>query len=338
VRSGVPGPSVLRDRCLLVGLLLAAAGPIRCTAFKDDPSTDPGPPLALAEAGAESSLGEESSGSAGEAGGSCDVNRPFGPAVPALRPSGAFSATGDLRLSYDYLTGYFTGTMRDGTSSLFVTTRSTIDESFGTFGILPGMGLPRDVAIPTVTGDGFTLVFARSPNGIPSRLHWATRSDLSAPFEYAGLMPTVNDPPGGDASPFFREDGQALYFASSRVTANHADIYRSGRDGQAFQLPVAVDELNTPSSEIGPAVTPDDLTIYFASDRVGPDARGDLDIYVATRVSKSERFSQPRAVTELNSPDAEIPSFVTRDNCTLYFHSNRDRVPWTIYVATRPAR
>jgi Tol biopolymer transport system component len=144
----------------------------------------------------------------------------------------------------------------------------------------------------------------------------------------------VNDPSGGDQTPFFREDGQVLYFASSRVAANGNDIYRSQRDGSEFQPPVVVDELNTRYNEVGPAATPDDLTIYFASAR--PGAMGDMDIYVATRQSKSGRFSHVRPVTELNTPAVEIPSFVTRDNCTLYFYSDRDRA-LTIYVATRPA-
>jgi WD40-like Beta Propeller Repeat len=333
---------MIRDRLLLLGLTSAAVGASRCTAFKEDPSpAEGGPPFSQLDSGTTPDSGEGLDGGGGShVDGSCDPNAPFGEAVPLQTQFGEVTLASaiQLRLSASYHIGYFSAQLPDGGTGMFTATRSAVDAEFTAIGRLPGQGLDApDEQGPTVTGDGLTLAFSRSyPSGVGT-LQYASRADSSAPFDYLGIIPNLSASTGQDQTPFFREDGRVLYFASSRVVAQQDDIYRSDRDGASYEMPAAVTELNSPFSDIGPAVTPDDLTIYFASDRPGPDAQGNRDIYVATRASSSLPFSRPRAVAELNTPGADVPSFVTRDNCTLYFYSDRDRAPFWIYVATKPA-
>jgi Tol biopolymer transport system component len=227
-----------------------------------------------------------------------------------------------LRLSADYLTGYFDElekTTSAGTVwSLHTATRPSLDESF-TKAVLLG-----DSAIngfdtqndPTVRGDGLALIFG----GVERReqpsmhLYLANRASTEMLFAYVGPLPNVNDSAGEDARPFLREDGRVLYFSSSRNSANHFDIYRATWDGSAFGAPVAVSELNTVSDELYPIVTPDDLTIFFASGR----SNGVQGIWMSSRRSANDPFSAPRSVPELNGPGVQ-PTFVTRDGCVLYF-------------------
>jgi Tol biopolymer transport system component len=334
--------SVLRDsfRLLLRPLAAAAAasslaaiGALHCTPFKSDPPMDAGHP-SLADSGSNS--GDPDGGDAsGHAGASCDPNKPFD-AVMSLLPPTPLLPWASLRLAPDLLTGYFSGGPAQGPGGMYTSTRSAVDAQFGTASSIPGLGLDApDEGGPTVSGDGLTLVFARNPNGIPARLYYATRANVSAPFQYDGLMPAVNATLGDDQTPFLREDGRVLYFVSSRVAGQGDDLYRSLREGSSYAAPSVVDELNSAFDEIGPTVTPDDLTIYFGSNRPGPNAQGNYDIFVATRASASEPFSAPRRVTEVNTVDGQIPSFVTRDRCALYFYGSRYRSPMTVFVATK---
>jgi Tol biopolymer transport system component len=329
---------VLRDSFLslsrpLAASFLAATGVAHCTPFKTDPPMDAGHP-SLADSGSDSG-GPDSGDAGGHAGVPCDPDKPFDLVSALLAPQPLFTWA-SLRLSPDLLTGYFSGGPVQGPGGMYTSTRSAVDSPFAPDNPIPGVGLDApDEGGPTVSGDGLTLVFARNPNGIPARLYYATRANAAAPFEYGGLLPTVNATLGDDQTPFLREDGRVLYFVSSRVAGQGDDIYRSLREGSSYGMPSLVDELNSPFDEIGPTVTPDDLTIYFGSNRPGPTALGNYDVFVATRASASEPFSAPRRVIELDTADGQIPSFVTRDRCALYFYGSRNRQPMTVYVATK---
>jgi hypothetical protein len=254
------------------------------------------------------------------------------------------SGLGGLRLSPDGLTAYFHASGRSDSvayDDLYTATRNSVSSAFGNIVPIEGAGVntSSDEVDPTVSGDGLTLVFARMrPPTDPVHLYVATRPLPYLPFTGVGLLPNVNDLTAElDETPFLRQDGDVLYLASSRNPANSTDIYRSTRASASGDLatPTAVSELNTNYSEVSPVVTPDDLTIYFASDRVDGNAMGSYDIWVATRASTSAAyFSALTDVAELNTEFDELPTFVSSDGCALYFWSDRDgtSVP---YVATR---
>jgi hypothetical protein len=82
-------------------------------------------------------------------------------------------------------------------------------------------------------------------------------------------------------------------------------------------------------------VTPDDLTLYFASSRAGSE----YDVYVSHRASATTAFGAPTAVSELNSPNIyDAPSWVSKDDCVIYLMSTRDGGAGgvDIYTARRP--
>jgi Tol biopolymer transport system component len=279
-----------------------------------------------------------------EAGPRCDPATPFGvpELVPGLDVSSA-TAVADVRLSPDSLTAYLS--MQDGPGDvgyydLYTASRGTPSSPFGTVVPLPGSQLNTtdSEASPTVSGDGLTLIFQRmTPSTDPAYLYYATRVSPFMPFTAVAPLPGIADlGVTSVTTPFLREDGQVLYFVFVSLLAPTAgtDIYRASWNGSTLDPPVVVRELDTSFSELAPVVTPDDLTVYFASDRGDGGAQGNFDIWTATREHTTDPFSTPVNVKELNTPGYEAPTFVTRDGCTLYLTSSRGG-KLLAYVATK---
>jgi hypothetical protein len=289
-----------------------------CTPFKEDPQDRDAGPEAL-----------------------CDPSMPFDPPVVVPGLSDSTMSVESLRLSPDELTAYFSASGRTDTvgfDDIYTATRETPSSTFHNIAPILGSGIntPDEELDPTISGDGLTLLFARGrPMGDPVDLYYATRPMTSVPFIDVALVPNVNDPNSRyHAFPYLREDGEILYFASG-----NAALYWAKRQGfgsnAGYSSPMPITELNLGGfSQIAPVVTPDGRTIYYASDRNDGGARGNYDIWMATRASPIDPFSLPVNVTALNSLSFDIPTFVSRSGCTLYFSSARDNFRLT-YVATR---
>jgi hypothetical protein len=306
--------------------LLASVG-VMCSPFKEDPAdggvpdvgVEPDVPAPMTGPRGNSADAESDSGS----GSPCDLRKPFGSPVfvaGLMIPEAQW--VGGLRLSPDNLTGYFfaNGSPEgpDPDPYLYSATRTTSDDAFGGIALIDGTGVNTagDYQYdPTVSGDGLQLIFTRYPQG---SLYSATRTVPSGPFTYQG--PLMADSTKALESPFLRQDGQELYFTSGDAgeSTYNGDIYRALRDGSAFGPGAPVAGLNTECNDSNPVITPDDLTIYWHSNR--PDCNvSDLgDIWTAQRTSMDDPFGPARNVTEVNSPERDIPTFVTSDGCTLY--------------------
>jgi hypothetical protein len=252
----------------------------------------------------------------------------FGPPtlVPGLSMIGAGSVDG-VRLSRDYRTAYFHAVGRSdsvGYNDLYAATRDAPGSAFGGVSPIEGskINTTAEEQFPTVSGDGLVLAYARGqPSGDPIHIYYATRATISLGFTFVGQLVTGLGAQH-ESFPFLREDANVLYFS---VESN--DIYQAPWDTRGLDAslgqPLPIQAINTPSSEVAPVVTPDDLTIYFGSNRTDGGARGYYDIWVATRSSRTAEFSQPQNVMEINSPEFEWPTFVAADGCTLYFSSTR---------------
>jgi hypothetical protein len=279
----------------------------------------------------------------------CDPSRRFGPPtlVAGLGNPMAKSVAG-LRLSPDSLIGYFHADRPAGVGpsgmfmDLYTATRRAPRAPFEN--VVPlgdsTINTPAEETDPTVSGDGLTLVFVRGVGG-DTRLYHARRNTSDGSFIFAGPVFAASPSAGYDHTPFLREDAQVLYFSSNRVADQDWDIYRVAWNGSRSDSAVAVSELNTTFAEADPVITPDDLTIYFSSTRPSPSAQGEQDIWMSTRTSTNDPFSAPENVSELNSPTPKAPTFVSRNQCALYF-SVFDRGPSdgtaSQYVAEKPAR
>lgn len=133
--------------------------------------------------------------------------------------------------------------------------------------------------------------------------------------------------PVGDDDPTATADLLELYF-------NRADdIYVITRASVSdpWSDPTPVDELNSADVETTPEVSPDGLTIYFASGRM--PTLGGNDIWMATRASRTAAWGTPVQVSALSSTAADGAP-VQIDELSILIDSDREG-SLDIFLASR---
>jgi hypothetical protein len=102
-------------------------------------------------------------------------------------------------------------------------------------------------------------------------IYAATRPSASAPWGIPRPMPGVNGP-ADDVAPFVAQGGLVIFFASTR--GGNSDLYYSSRRStdEPFPAPVALTDLNSPSYESDPTLSPDLTYMMFTSSRAGSTA------------------------------------------------------------------
>jgi len=121
--------------------------------------------------------------------------------------------------------------------------------------------------------------------------------------------------------PQLTDAGGTLYFTLRKADGD-ADIYRSRLMHGRWQLPKQVTELNTPSADIGPAVSADGREAYLYSNR--PGGHGGFDLYISRRTENG--WSKPENLGPLvNTPAHEYDPALSPDGERLFFASNRTK-------------
>lgn len=83
---------------------------------------------------------------------------------------------------------------------------------------------------------------------------------------------------------------------------------------------------------VGPRLSADELTVYFASNLPSSDA----NIYTATRPSRNDPFGAPKLMDAQNSSSSDFDPAISPDGLDLWFSSNRiANQSQHLYVATR---
>lgn len=155
-----------------------------------------------------------------------------------------------------------------------------------------------------------------------------------------------------DIGPTLSRDGRQLYFYSNRPGGHGGfDLYVSDRVAAGWSKPRNLGpQVNSPAHEYDPALSPDGLTLYFASNRTPgmtqqPPAQAipagenwaatlrahpglpQFDLYAARRSSSQADWSAPETLAELNSSANEGAPFVSPSGNFLYFASDRPARP-----------
>jgi Tol biopolymer transport system component len=170
---------------------------------------------------------------------------------------------------------------------------------------------------------------------------WSTPVNLGAP---------VNTP-FEESAPAISSDQRSLYFNRdphgldpTRPGKDDEDLYVANRTGRGarWEEPVALDSLNTPTSdEQAPSLSRNGKLLFFRSDRQ-PGSFGGFDLYVSRRVDSRRRvhgrtWSPPTNLGPLvNGADDEVgpAHFVdARGNAFLYFSLNTGGGNYDIYVS-----
>lgn len=135
-----------------------------------------------------------------------------------------------------------------------------------------------------------------------------------------------------EASVAITNDGKTIYFTRDNVNkrnrksfdkegTTHLKIYKASLSGEAWsdieELPFNDDSFSTGH----PALSPDNKTLYFVSDRPHDDALGQTDIYKVA-INDDGSYGEPVNLgAGINTEGREMFPFVAKDS-TLYFSSD----------------
>ena len=121
----------------------------------------------------------------------------------------------------------------------------------------------------------------------------------------------------GEDDPSLTADLLEIYFHSKRTPAEFLYVAKRPSRTSPWSAPVLVDEINAGGNSNNTRVTPDGLTLVFASARA-PNAGAD-DLWISTRATRSSPWSPPQRVTELATAVAEYePWLPAGDSLSLY--------------------
>ncbi len=127
-----------------------------------------------------------------------------------------------------------------------------------------------------------------------------------------------------EGAPVFNTSFSTMYYTRCGNEENEGSnckilvVKRTGRGwGEPQELDLSSDSTVTNGH---PAISSNEFTIIFSSDRSG--GQGGKDLWISTRSSVSDKFKKPLNLGELiNTPGDEVFPFI-RNDTTLYFSSN----------------
>jgi peptidoglycan-associated lipoprotein len=182
------------------------------------------------------------------------------------------------------------------------------------------------------SGDHSLVYFTSSRENDGNELHGATgqyfsniyearrdrQGEWNSPVPVAGVNSEFDE-----GTPSFNREYSVMYFTSCKAVrrmTNGCQIYYAQRQGNQWSRPEVIDLAPDTLIAAHPAISPDELTLYFVSDM--PGGEGGKDLWKVTRNSLSSPWSDPVNLgPEINTPGDEVFPYVRADE-TLYFSSN----------------
>lgn len=186
----------------------------------------------------------------------------------------------------------------------------------------PALTTPGYEATPTFTPDGRTMYFLAADAAF-AKYQLAQSRCVDGRWTKGEPAPFSMPLPVWDADPAVTQDGQRLYFVSTRQDpkAENFDIWfvqrqADGSWGPAQRLPEPV---NSKSSELLPRADAQGR-LYFGSDRAGGHGQG--DIYVAEQDAQG-RWSVSNVGPPVSTAHFEYEAEISRDGRTMVVVANR---------------
>ncbi len=258
-------------------------------------------------------------------GGNLPAQRPWG--MPAAVP-GASSPSleeDDVTLSSSANELFFAIEQDNGDKDLFSMSRAGAGSPWGTPSPLP-FNTDETEETPRLSSDDLILYFGSTrPGGLGSGDIWRVRrSAVGQPWGPPELVPGVNTP---DYEKWFMPcDAHGRYvMIQDRDTGGGNDVVEGTMGGPAMP----VDVLSSDDGETGTFLTPDCLTIYFASTRGSSN-----DIYRSQRASIDAAWSPPAVVEDFGVREDESDPWEAPDGATFAFTSD-EAGSNDIYLSTR---
>lgn len=193
-----------------------------------------------------------------------------------------------------------------------------------------GWGTPGPVAALNTTAadtgahiavDGLTAHWTSFISG-NWEFYSATRPTRTAAWSAPVLETALSDPTAVDNEPFLSADGLTIYLASMRTGGvGSFDIMRATRPtvGSPWNTPTFITEVNSTDTDSGPAVTADELEMYFLTTGWGAPFPPQNAIFVAKRASTALPFGTPTLVAELSTPNTHRDVHVAPDGLQILY-------------------
>ncbi|MFB9106143.1 TolB family protein, partial [Algibacter miyuki] len=128
-----------------------------------------------------------------------------------------------------------------------------------------------------------------------------------------------------ESSAVYTKDLNTMYFTRSNNTSKkrkddkNLKIYRTQKEDGKWSTPEELDFNSDHYSSAHPALSPDEKTLYFASDR--PGGYGESDLY-RVKINEDLTLEAPENLgSKINTPGKETFPFVDQDN-SFYFSSD----------------
>ncbi|MDD5571580.1 MAG: OmpA family protein [Bacteroidales bacterium] len=169
-------------------------------------------------------------------------------------------------------------------------------------------------SLDNVTGENFSDLYIVTED---KKGKWSSPVPLPEPI----------NSPANEGATCMNPSMSTLYFTRCPVVKKEKEgcnIFYISKQGPSWDFPQLISlnpDTTIPFIGIGhPAITKDELTLYFASNL--PGGKGGNDIWVAKRKSKSQPFGKPENVgAPINTTGDEMFPYI-HENGTLYFASN----------------
>ncbi len=140
-------------------------------------------------------------------------------------------------------------------------------------------------------------------------------------WEEPELMATHVNAKPDNYEPTLSADGRTLIFSRGRALQN-ADLLVTHWDGESWEEPKPILELNSPEDELGPELSRDGARLYFYSNRKG--GLGGYDIWMSPR--ESDRWGEPINLgPNINSAYNDYDPAISPSGRRLYLSSNRPK-------------
>lgn len=320
------------------GVALATGGALAIVACVGDAANagpDAAPDAPITDAGNDTlDAGMDAPTDAADAATACNVASPFG--APSLVAGEINNGEADgFWLLPDELTVYISTTRSVSLGAPLFGTRAKPDAPFVSLTSSASLSsVTGGFGQPTLTADGNTIYFSSGAAGAYD-VWVATRSSTSVDFDPPKLAAAPINVNGGgageDVPTWISPDGSTLYLISNRAGSASRDVWVATRAGSGpFADPVPLASVNSAGA---------DQTIILTSDELQAFTTRGTDIYYTSRAKKTDGFTPPVIVPELNRPGTRgDPLWLSPDGCTLYFNSNRGDAGFNnyhVYVASR---
>jgi serine/threonine protein kinase len=189
---------------------------------------------------------------------------------------------------------------------------------------------PKEDGTPSISNDGLEMYFYSNRAGCIGDVNqdiWvAKRETKQDPWGSPSNLGAKINSPGVDMNPQLSPDGLSLYFVSNRPRGyGQTDIYeiRRATTKSPWSEPNNLGPVvNSSAWDTDPAISADNLVLYFTSSRSG--GYGGTDIWRATRKTTKDPWEAPIAMAPaINSPSTDENPYVSSDGLVFIFSSDR---------------